>query len=63
MGRSRCTFRQADVTRALRAAEAAGIEVGRIEIAPDGRITLVPKGAHESSDDNEPKLENSWDTL
>jgi len=34
-------FRQEDVTRALRATTAAGVEVQRVEIARDGRITLI----------------------
>lgn len=41
MPRARCTFRQADLTRAIKAARAAGAEVQQIEIAPDGRIILV----------------------
>jgi hypothetical protein len=39
--RARCTFRQKDLTRALRGAQAAGVEVQQVEIAPDGRIILV----------------------
>jgi hypothetical protein len=35
------TFRQNDITRALRAAGAAGCEVRRIEISRDGKIVLV----------------------
>jgi hypothetical protein len=35
------TFRQNDITRALRAAGAAGCEVRRIEINRDGKIVLV----------------------
>ncbi len=41
MARGPCTFKQQDVTRALRAAVAAGIEVQRFEIAKDGRIVIV----------------------
>jgi hypothetical protein len=41
MARGRCTFRQKDVTRALRATVAAGIEVQRVEVAQDGKIVLV----------------------
>jgi hypothetical protein len=35
------TFKQADVTRLIRAARAAGIEVLRIEIDPSGRIVIT----------------------
>ncbi len=35
-------FRQRDVSRALRAARAAGVEIARVEIGTDGRIILVP---------------------
>ncbi len=41
MARGPCTFRQQDVTRALRATVAAGIEVRRIEIDKDGKIVVV----------------------
>lgn len=34
-------FRQIDVTRAVRAALASGLQVVRTEIAPDGRIVLI----------------------
>jgi hypothetical protein len=35
------TFRQQDVTRALRATVAAGIEVSRVEIDKDGKIAVI----------------------
>jgi hypothetical protein len=41
MARGPSTFRQQDVTRAVRATVAAGIEVQRVEIASDGRIIIV----------------------
>lgn len=41
MPRPPSAFRQQDVTRALRATVAAGIEVRRVEIAKDGRIVIV----------------------
>lgn len=41
MARGPCTFKQQDVTRALRAAVAAGIEVQRYEIDKDGKIVVV----------------------
>lgn len=40
--RSRSTrFRQADVSRAVRGAKAAGISVSKIEIDTDGRIVIT----------------------
>ena len=37
-------FRQRELTRAIKAMQAAKVEVERIEIAPDGKIIIVPKG-------------------
>ncbi|SNS80458.1 hypothetical protein SAMN05421763_1038 [[Luteovulum] sphaeroides subsp. megalophilum] len=36
----RATFRQVDLTRAIRAAKNAGMDVGACEIMPDGRIVI-----------------------
>jgi len=41
MARRPCTFKQRDVTRALRGAKAAGIEIQRVEIDKTGKIVLV----------------------
>ena len=51
-------FKQCDVTRALRAAQKAGVAV-RIEIEP-GKLTLIP--VHKSElDENGKELEpNPW---
>lgn len=35
------TFRQSDVTRAVKAALAAGVRIERIEIDKDGKIVVV----------------------
>jgi hypothetical protein len=40
MARGPCTFKQQDVTRALKATVAAGIEVARAELKP-GKITVI----------------------
>ena len=41
MPRAPYTFRQRDITKAVKGAQAAGVEVQQVEIAPDGRIILV----------------------
>lgn len=41
MSRGPSTFRQTDVTRAIKAAKAAGVDVSRIEIGPNGRIVIT----------------------
>jgi hypothetical protein len=44
--RAPCTFRQTDVTRALKAARAAGYERVRVEIDREGKIAIVA-GEHD----------------
>ena len=39
-------FRQIDVTRALKAAKAAGIEVSRYEIDAEGRLAIFSEVGH-----------------
>jgi hypothetical protein len=60
--RARCTFRQKDVTRALRATIAAGIEVQRIDIDKDGKISVftgkLPESPRGGGDQH-----NEWDTV
>jgi hypothetical protein len=41
MGRSPSTFRQTDITRALRAIRAAGFNAVRVLIGKDGRIEIA----------------------
>jgi hypothetical protein len=47
MGHGKATFKQADLTRALRTVEKAGRDVVRAEIGRDGRIVLVFKNGEE----------------
>lgn len=42
--RPKAPWRQADVRRAIAAAEQAGIALYRVEIAPDGTISIVVGG-------------------
>jgi len=41
MPRRPSTFRQMDLTRAIKGARNAGVEVARAEIAKDGKITII----------------------
>lgn len=51
------SFRQVDVSRALKGAKAAGFAVGRVEISTDGRIVILPLSATPEPDD----AGNPWD--
>jgi hypothetical protein len=55
MARASSTFRQADVTRAIRGARAAGVDKVRIEITRDGKLVII------AGDELEPKESNEWD--
>jgi hypothetical protein len=55
MARAPAIFRQADVTRAFRAAQAAGVRVARVEIDRDGKIVIV------TADKLERREGNEWD--
>ena len=51
MSRGPATFRQRDLTAAVKAMRAAGCEVARVEIGKDGKIVVVTgKGAAEVSE-------------
>jgi hypothetical protein len=43
MARSKSSFRQRDITRAIKAARAAGVTDPRIEISVDGKIIIITK--------------------
>jgi hypothetical protein len=42
MTRAPSTFRQQDVTRAVRAVTAAGVHIARVEIDKAGKIIIIP---------------------
>lgn len=54
-------FREADLARAVKAVQTAGIDVGRVEIDADGRIVIVsrtsPQGGESSREEARASLE------
>jgi hypothetical protein len=57
MARGPSTFRQHDVTKAIKGAAAAGVNIVRIEIAKDGRIVIIAAAEAASPDEGV----NEWD--
>lgn len=60
MSRNPSTFKQADVTKAVKAVAAAGVEVARVEIDKAGKIVIV---AGKSGEANGGESANPWDTV
>jgi hypothetical protein len=61
MTRGPLSFRQRDVVRAVKAAQAAGIEVARIELDQRGKIVIV---SGEQAAPDYPDFDvNEWDQL
>jgi len=59
--RERCRFRQSEVTRAVKATLAAGVEVDRVEIEKDGRVIVVCK--QKALDFPTEIARNPWDQV
>jgi hypothetical protein len=62
MARAPSTFRQQDVTRAIKAVAAAGVDISRVEIDKAGKITIIALGteAHDSKGTEEA---DEWDRI
>jgi hypothetical protein len=61
MARAPSTFRQQDVTRAVKAIAAAGISIARVEIDKNGKITVITAEAPDRTD--EAMEANEWDRI
>jgi hypothetical protein len=60
MARGPATFRQQDVTRAVKAVAAAGVHIARIEIDKTGKIVIITAGPTEPDETTE---SNEWDRV
>jgi hypothetical protein len=58
MARAPSTFRQQDVTRAVKAVVAAGVGIARVEIDNAGKIVIITGEATESGQAGRNDLEN-----
>jgi hypothetical protein len=61
MARAPSTFRQQDVTRAVKAVVAAGVHIGRVEIDKAGKIVII--AADEAGQPGEGREANEWDRV
>jgi hypothetical protein len=59
MSRAPSTFRQQDVTRAVRAVAAAGVHIARVEIDKTGKIVIIT--AEPTDQPAATMEENEWD--
>ncbi len=63
MSRGPSTFRQRDVTAAVKAVVAAGVEVARVEIDKEGKIVVVPGKPQNVPTNDEGGGGNEWDRI
>jgi len=61
MGRGPCTFKEADVRRAVKAARKAGVEIAGIKVSRGGDIIIVAGKPKEANDAFE--TANPWDEV
>jgi hypothetical protein len=63
MSRAPSAFKQQDITRALRAAVAAGLRVAGFKIDPQGKIEVVIGESPVQDSGEEGREENEWDSV
>jgi hypothetical protein len=61
MSRGPQTFKQSDVTKAIRAALAAGLPVARVEVSPEGDIIVIAGKPGQGQDVDHSA--NEWDSV
>jgi len=63
MSRAPSAFRQADLTKALKAAAAAGLHVAGYKINPQGQIEVVIGESPAQNSDGKGREVNEWDAI
>ena len=61
MSRGQQSFRQSDVTKAVKATVKAGVAVGRVEIDKNSKIVVVA-ATPQDADEEKPE-ENEWNVV
>jgi hypothetical protein len=62
MARAPSTFRQQDVTKAVKAVAAAGVHIARVEIDKTGKIVIITAGAPDQIGGSAEEA-NEWDRV
>jgi hypothetical protein len=63
LGKGPCTFKETDVTRALKAARKAGVDV-QVEIdLARRRMRITPVKARETANGTTTDTKNDWDSI
>jgi len=63
MSRAPSTFRQQDVTKAIKAVAAAGVHIARVEIDQTGKIVIIAKDPTENQPGESATEVNEWDRV
>ena len=62
MTRAPATFRQQDVTKAVKAVAVAGVHIARVEIDKAGKIVIITTDATENQSGESAEV-NEWDRV
>jgi hypothetical protein len=62
MTRAPATFRQQDVTKAVKAVAAAGVHIARVETDKAGKIVIITTDATENQSGESAEV-NEWDRV